>query len=171
MICPWQKRRTLYRVWVSEIMLQQTQVSAVIPYYRTFMQRFPSLRKLAEAPLDDVLACWSGLGYYARARNLHAAAQQIHADTGRLPRTTEQWMRLPGVGRSTAGAIVSLTLDQPALMLDGNARRVISRPPRLVFEGSCRLVAGRRTTAARAGGRRLHPGADGLGRAMLHPHA
>ena len=124
---PWQQRRTLYRVWVSEIMLQQTQVHTVIPYYQAFMRKFPSLKKLAEAPLDEVLASWSGLGYYARARNLHTAAQQIRADTGRLPRTTEQWMQLPGIGRSTAGAIVSLTLDQPAPMLDGNARRVIAR--------------------------------------------
>ena len=124
---PWQHRRTLYRVWVSEIMLQQTQVATVIPYYRRFMRQFPNVKQLAEAPLDAVLACWSGLGYYARARNLHQAARIIRDAGGRLPRTVDGWTRLPGVGRSTAGAIVALTLDQPAPMLDGNARRVIAR--------------------------------------------
>ncbi len=124
---PWQRRRTLYRVWVSEIMLQQTQVATVIPYFRRFMRQFPSVKQLAEAPLDSVLACWSGLGYYARARHLHQAAAIIRDSGGRLPRTVDGWMRLPGVGRSTAGAIVSLALDLPAPMLDGNARRVIAR--------------------------------------------
>lgn len=124
---PWQRQRTLYRVWVSEIMLQQTQVATVIPYFHRFMREFPSVKRLAEAPLDAVLAHWSGLGYYARARNLHQAARVIRSSGGRLPRTAEDWARLPGVGRSTAGAIISLTLDQPAPMLDGNARRVIAR--------------------------------------------
>lgn len=124
---PWQRQRTLYRVWVSEIMLQQTQVATVIPYFRRFMRAFPSVKRLAEAPLDAVLACWSGLGYYARARHLHQAARIIRGSGGRLPRTTKEWAHLPGVGRSTAGAIVSLTLDEPAPMLDGNARRVIAR--------------------------------------------
>ena len=108
-------------------MLQQTQVATVIPYFRRFMTHFPNVKRLAEAPLDAVLARWSGLGYYARARNLHQAAQQIRAEGGRLPRSVDAWMRLPGVGRSTAGAIVSLALGQPAPMLDGNARRVIAR--------------------------------------------
>lgn len=124
---PWQRRRTLYRVWVSEIMLQQTQVATVIPYFRRFMRQFPNTKQLAEAPLDSVLACWSGLGYYARARRLHQAAQAIRHSGGRLPRTVEDWMHLPGIGRSTAGAIVSLALNQPAPMLDGNAQRVIAR--------------------------------------------
>jgi len=124
---PWQRQRTLYRVWVSEIMLQQTQVATVIPYFQRFMRAFPSVKRLAETPLDAVLACWSGLGYYARARHLHQAARIIRSSGGQLPRTVEDWVRLPGVGRSTAGAIVSLTLDQPAPMLDGNARRVIAR--------------------------------------------
>ena len=124
---PWQRQRTLYRVWVSEIMLQQTQVATVAPYFQRFMRNFPSVKRLAEAPLDSVLACWSGLGYYARARHLHQAARVIRDSGGRLPRTVEGWMCLPGVGRSTAGAIVALTLDQPAPMLDGNARRVIAR--------------------------------------------
>ena len=124
---PWQRQRTLYRVWISEIMLQQTQVATVIPYFRRFMRQFPNVKQLAEAPLDSVLACWSGLGYYARARHLHQAAQVIRGSGGRLPRTVEDWMHLPGIGRSTAGAIVSLALNQPAPMLDGNARRVIAR--------------------------------------------
>ena len=124
---PWQRRRTLYRAWISEVMLQQTQVSTVIPYFQRFMRKFPSVRRLAQAPLDSVLACWSGLGYYARARHLHEAARMICDSGGRLPRTIEDWMRVPGVGRSTAGAIISLALDLPAPMLDGNARRVISR--------------------------------------------
>lgn len=124
---PWQRQRTLYRVWVSEVMLQQTQVTTVVPYFQRFMRQFPSVKQLAKAPLDSVLACWSGLGYYARARHLHQAARAIRDSGGRLPRTVDGWMRLPGVGRSTAGAIVSLVLDQPAPMLDGNARRVIAR--------------------------------------------
>ena len=124
---PWQHQRTPYRVWVSEIMLQQTQVATVVPYFQRFMKEFPSVKRLAEAPLDAVLACWSGLGYYARARHLHQAARIIRSSGGRLPRTVEDWMHLPGVGRSTAGAVVSLALDRPASMLDGNARRVISR--------------------------------------------
>ena len=108
-------------------MLQQTQVATVIPYFRRFMRQFPNVKQLAESPLDSVLACWSGLGYYARARHLHQAAQVIRGSGGRLPRTVEDWMHLPGIGRSTAGAIVSLALNQPAPMLDGNARRVIAR--------------------------------------------
>ncbi len=124
---PWQRPGNLYRIWVSEIMLQQTQVATVIPYFRRFVRSFPNLKQLAEAPLDSVLAHWSGLGYYARARNLHQAARLLRAEGGRLPRTVEQWMQLPGVGRSTAGAIVSLGLNQPAVMLDGNARRVLAR--------------------------------------------
>ena len=136
---PWQKQRTLYRVWVSEIMLQQTQVATVIPYFRQFMREFPSVKRLAEAPLDAVLANWSGLGYYARARHLHEAAQAIRSAGGRLPRTAEHWMNLPGVGRSTAGAIVSLALNQPAPMLDGNARRVIARHQGLLLTGNASL--------------------------------
>lgn len=124
---PWQRPRTLYRVWVSEVMLQQTQVATVVPYFRRFVRAFPNVKQLAEAPLDAVLAHWSGLGYYRRARHLHQAARCIRAGGGRLPRTVEGWMSLPGVGRSTAGAIVSLALDRPAPMLDGNARRVIAR--------------------------------------------
>ena len=124
---PWQRPRTLYRVWVSEIMLQQTRVAAAAPYFRRFLRAYPSVKRLAAAPLDEVLALWAGLGYYARARNLHRAARIIRAAGGRLPRAVEDWQDLPGVGPSTAGAIVSLALDRPAVMLDANAKRVIAR--------------------------------------------
>ena len=125
---PWQSDRTPYRVWVSEIMLQQTQVATVIPYYERFMQRFPDVRTLAAAPVDEVLHLWSGLGYYARARNLHRAAGQICAEHGgELPRTFAGLACLPGVGRSTAGAILALSLGERFPILDGNVRRVLSR--------------------------------------------
>jgi A/G-specific adenine glycosylase len=125
---PWQRRRTAYRVWVSEIMLQQTQVTTVIPYYERFMQRFPDVRTLAAAPLDEVLHLWSGLGYYARARNLHRAAVRIAAEhRGRFPRSFEAVADLPGVGRSTAGAILALSHGERFPILDGNVRRVLSR--------------------------------------------
>jgi A/G-specific adenine glycosylase len=125
---PWQSRRSPYRVWVSEIMLQQTRVSTVIPFYRRFMRRFPSIKSLAEAPMDDVLHHWTGLGYYARARNLQKAAQQIMAEhSGRFPRALEQASSLPGIGRSTAGAILSLSRGQRHPILDGNVKRVLAR--------------------------------------------
>ena len=125
---PWQSDRTPYRVWVSEIMLQQTQVATVIPYYERFMQRFPDVRTLAAAPVDEVLHLWSGLGYYARARNLRRAAVQICAEHGgELPRTFAGLECLPGVGRSTAGAILALSLGERFPILDGNVRRVLSR--------------------------------------------
>lgn len=125
---PWQKNTTPYRVWVSEIMLQQTQVSTVIPYYETFMQRFPDVQALAAAPVDDVLHLWTGLGYYARARNLHKAAQVLVTEhKGEFPATVEEVATLPGIGRSTAGAILSLSRQQHAVILDGNVKRVLSR--------------------------------------------
>jgi A/G-specific adenine glycosylase len=125
---PWQHPRSPYRVWVSEIMLQQTQVATVIPYFERFMARFPDLPALARAPLDEVLACWSGLGYYARAHNLHKAAQQVVAEhEGRLPESAEALAVLPGIGASTANAIVSQAHDVPAVVLDGNVRRVLAR--------------------------------------------
>ena len=125
---PWQHPRTAYRVWVSEIMLQQTQVATVIPYFERWMGAFPDVRTLAAAPLDDVLAHWSGLGYYARARNLHRAAG-ICADQhgGVLPLDADVLMALPGIGLSTANAIVSQVTDRPAAVLDGNVRRVLAR--------------------------------------------
>ena len=125
---PWQRDRSPYRVWVSEIMLQQTQVATVIPYFERFMARFPSLQSLADAPLDAVLHHWSGLGYYARARNLHRAARQLSTEhQGRFPERIEAVEALPGIGRSTAGAILSLALDQRHPILDGNVKRVLSR--------------------------------------------
>jgi A/G-specific adenine glycosylase len=125
---PWQRARTPYRVWVSEIMLQQTQVGTVIGYYERFMQRFPTVNALAAAPLDDVLHLWSGLGYYSRARNLHRAAQILVAQhAAELPEDPEALERLPGIGRSTAAAIVALALDRRATILDGNVRRVLAR--------------------------------------------
>ncbi len=125
---PWQQNTTPYRVWVSEIMLQQTQVSTAIPYYETFMQRFPDVQALAAAPQDDVLHLWTGLGYYARARNLHKAAQVlVHDHGGEFPATVEGIAELPGIGRSTAGAILSLSRQQRAVILDGNVKRVLSR--------------------------------------------
>jgi len=125
---PWQKERTPYRVWISEIMLQQTQVSTVIPYFERFMHRFPDVATLADAPTDEVLHLWTGLGYYARARNLHAAAKRIRDEFGgRFPTDFEAVTSLPGIGRSTAGAILSLALGQRHAILDGNVKRVLTR--------------------------------------------
>jgi A/G-specific adenine glycosylase len=125
---PWQVDRTPYRVWVSEIMLQQTQVSTVIPYFERFMRRFPDVRSLADAPADEVLHLWTGLGYYARARNLQRAAQTIRDEhAGVFPRTLEAVMALPGVGRSTAGAILALSGNARHPILDGNVKRVLAR--------------------------------------------
>ena len=125
---PWQRLRTLYRVWVSEIMLQQTQVATVIPYYERFLKRFPNLNILAKAPVDEVLHLWTGLGYYARARNLHQTAKRIVAEHGgRFPAEFEQVAALPGIGRSTAGAILALSRGQRHAILDGNVKRVLAR--------------------------------------------
>ncbi len=125
---PWQQDRTPYRVWVSEIMLQQTQVRTVVAYYERFMGRFPDVRSLADAPVDEVLHLWSGLGYYARARNLHRAAVHIRDDYGgEFPVQFAQLAALPGIGRSTAGAILALALGARFPILDGNARRVLAR--------------------------------------------
>ena len=125
---PWQHPRTPYRVWVSEIMLQQTQVATVVPYFERWMATFPDLATLAAAPQDEVLSLWSGLGYYARARNLHKAAGICMAEHGgELPASAEQLAALPGIGPSTANAIVSQSTDRPAAVLDGNVRRVLAR--------------------------------------------
>jgi A/G-specific adenine glycosylase len=125
---PWQDNRTPYRVWVSEIMLQQTQVSTVIPYYQRFMERFPTVKALADAPIDDVLHLWTGLGYYARARNLHRSAVKVRDEFGgEFPSSFEAVAELPGIGRSTAGAILALSQGQRFPILDGNVRRVLSR--------------------------------------------
>ena len=125
---PWQQNKTLYGVWLSEVMLQQTQVATVIPYFERFVKTFPNLTALADAPLDEVLHLWTGLGYYARARNLHKAAQVMRDQySGKFPTEFEQVLALPGVGRSTAGAILSSCLNAPYAILDGNVKRVLSR--------------------------------------------
>ena len=125
---PWQKNRTPYRVWVSEIMLQQTQVATVIPYYERFMARFPEVGDLAQAPIDDVLSLWTGLGYYARARNLHKTACIVAKEyDGEFPNSVEGLESLPGIGRSTAGAILTLGHGGWAPILDGNVKRVLAR--------------------------------------------
>jgi A/G-specific adenine glycosylase len=125
---PWRRTRDPYAVWVSEIMLQQTRVETVAPRYARWMARFPSVTALAAAPLDDVLAEWAGLGYYARARNLHASARLCAAEHGgQLPRRLDEIGRLPGIGRYTAGAIASIAFEFPAPILDGNVERVLAR--------------------------------------------
>jgi A/G-specific adenine glycosylase len=125
---PWQQTRDPYRVWLSEVMLQQTQVEAVIPYYRRFLGRFPDVLALARASEEEVLRLWSGLGYYARARNLHRAARQVARDhAGRFPDTVDALAALPGVGRSTAAAIGAFAFGRRAAILDGNVKRVLSR--------------------------------------------
>ncbi len=125
---PWQRPATPYRVWVSEIMLQQTQVGVVVPYFERFMARFPDIESLAGAETDAVLALWSGLGYYARARNLHRTACRIVAEhDGRFPNRLDAVQALPGIGRSTAGAILSLALGRREPILDGNVKRVLAR--------------------------------------------
>ncbi len=125
---PWQQDISAYRVWVSEIMLQQTQVNTVIPYYLAFMKSFPTVQRLARAPIDQVLHHWAGLGYYARARNLHKAANYVVDELGgEFPKTVEDMEKLPGVGRSTAGAIISIAYRKRAPILDGNVKRVLAR--------------------------------------------
>ncbi len=125
---PWRHTRDPYRIWLSEIMLQQTTVAAVIPYYSRFLKRFPTVEALASATLDEVIALWAGLGYYSRARNLHRAARQVVEErAGFFPDTLEALAALPGVGRSTAGAILSIAFDKPGPILDGNVRRVLVR--------------------------------------------
>jgi A/G-specific adenine glycosylase len=125
---PWQHPKTAYRVWLSEIMLQQTQVKTVIVYFTRFIKRFPTLKSLALADIDDVLRLWAGLGYYARARNLHRTAQIIYQEHhGRFPNTIASLQQLPGIGRSTAGAIVAIAFGEQAAILDGNVKRVLTR--------------------------------------------
>lgn len=125
---PWQNTRDAYRVWLSEIMLQQTQVTAVIPYYQRFLERFPDVASLAAAPVEDVMSCWSGLGYYTRARNLHRCAQRICAEYGgTFPADPDLLAQLPGIGRSTAAAISAFAYGTRAAILDGNVKRVFCR--------------------------------------------
>ncbi|WP_413700372.1 A/G-specific adenine glycosylase [Psychromonas sp. KJ10-10] len=125
---PWQIDKSLYKTWVSEVMLRQTQVVTVIPYFNKFMRAFPTLEYLANAPIDEVLHHWTGLGYYARARNLHKAAQTVRDQFGgKFPEDFEDVLALSGIGRSTAGAILSLTLNKHFAILDGNVKRVLTR--------------------------------------------
>ena len=127
-LMPWQKNKTAYRVWVSEIMLQQTQVSKVIDYFNAFVNRFPSLKKLASAKIDEVLEQWAGLGYYHRAHKMHHSAKIIHHQHhGRFPRDLPGLLALPGIGRSTAGAILALAFGKRYAVLDGNVQRVVAR--------------------------------------------
>jgi A/G-specific adenine glycosylase len=123
---PWQGTRNPYRIWLAEVMLQQTQVETVIPYYERFLARFPDVAALAGATEDEVLQLWSGLGYYARGRNLHAAARAVAARGG-FPRTVEDLEALPGIGRSTAAAIAVFAFGRRAAILDGNVKRVLAR--------------------------------------------
>lgn len=125
---PWQHDRTPYRVWIAEIMLQQTQVVTVTKHYDRFLDRFPTIAALAKSQQDDVLAAWHGLGYYRRALNIHVTAKQVmQQHGGELPRTVQELQALPGIGRSTAGAILSLAYQIPAPILDGNVRRILAR--------------------------------------------
>lgn len=125
---PWKRKRDPYRIWVSEIMLQQTQVATVIPYFQRFITKFPDVKSLARAELDEVLHRWTGLGYYARARNLHKAAHRILQEHGGVfPDQFEAVADLPGIGRSTAGAILALAFERPYPILEGNVKRVLAR--------------------------------------------
>ena len=125
---PWQNITNPYAIWVSEIMLQQTQVAAVIGYYAKFIERFPTIASLANATQEEVLQYWSGLGYYSRARNLHTAAQKITDDFGgKFPQDFDDILSLPGIGRSTAAAISTFALNIPLPILDGNVKRVFAR--------------------------------------------
>jgi A/G-specific adenine glycosylase len=134
---PWRRDRDPYRVWVSEIMLQQTRVVAVLEHYRAFLEAFPTVQALARAPEDQVLALWSGLGYYRRARMLHKAARVVvHESGGVIPRAVEELRKLPGVGRYTAAAIASISHGEPVAVVDGNVERVLSR-----LDGEPRLAA------------------------------
>lgn len=125
---PWQRNSLAYNIWVSEIMLQQTRVETVIPYYEKFMQHFPTVNELAAADVDEVLHLWTGLGYYARARNLHKAAQKIAVEyQGQFPEQLDEVIALPGVGRSTAAAVLAMSFNQAYAILDGNVKRVLAR--------------------------------------------
>ncbi|WP_298829334.1 A/G-specific adenine glycosylase [uncultured Piscinibacter sp.] len=146
---PWQRTRDPYRVWLSEIMLQQTQVATVLGYYERFLQRFPDVQTLAAAPQDDVLALWSGLGYYSRARNLHRCAQVVVAEHGgSFPADSSMLTQLPGIGRSTAAAIAAFCFGERVAILDGNVKRVLTRV--LGFDGDLTESAQERALWSRA---------------------
>ncbi len=145
---PWRESRDPYAIWVSEVMLQQTTVAAVVPYFERFLQRFPTVAALAEADEDDVLRLWEGLGYYSRARNLQKAAQRVVAPeadggfAGRFPATADEWQKLPGIGRYTAGAIVGFAFDTPAPIVEANTQRLYARL--MGYEGGLTTAEGRR---------------------------
>jgi A/G-specific adenine glycosylase len=148
---PWRRESDPYAIWIAEVMLQQTQIATVIPYFERWMARFPTVEQLAQASLDDVLKQWQGLGYYSRARNLHAAAKQIVQDyQGQLPQTVEELLSLPGIGRYTAGAIASIAYDTAVPVVDGNVVRVLSRL--FDIEADVTLPATQRQLWATAGG-------------------
>ena len=141
---PWQRTRDAYRIWLSEIMLQQTQVATVIPYYERFLARFPDVASLAAAPGDDVMALWSGLGYYARARNLHRAASEVmERHGGEFPVASEALAQLPGIGRSTAAAIAAFACGERGAILDGNVRRVLARHAGIAGDTASAVVMSR----------------------------
>ena len=148
---PWQGTRDPYRIWLSEVMLQQTQVAAVIPYFERFVARFPTVAALASAAEDDVLALWSGLGYYARARNLHRAAKEVVARFGGyFPVQFDAVLELPGIGRSTAAAIVAFATGEPHAILDGNVKRVLARHAGVPGDPSSTAVLAKLWQAAEA---------------------
>jgi len=163
---PWRRRRTAYRVWISELMLQQTRVDQVRPYFDRFMQRFPNLKTLASAPLQEVLKCWEGLGYYTRARNLHKTAQYLmEHHRGRFPDTYEGLLDLPGIGPYTAAAVASLAFHRDHAVLDGNVIRVVSRW--LACEGDVRLPATRRALQQQVDGLLIKGDAARFNEAMM----
>jgi len=162
---PWQGTRDPYRIWLSEIMLQQTQVAAVVPYYERFLARFPDIASLARASEEEVLELWSGLGYYARGRNLRLAAREI-ARQGSFPDTTDEILALPGIGPSTAAAIAAFAFGRRAAILDGNVKRVLARY--FGVEGEKAPMGARGKTAAGARNRGLYPGPHGPGRDRMH---
>jgi A/G-specific adenine glycosylase len=139
---PWRRTTNPYPVWVSEIMLQQTRVATALPYFETFLERFPTVHDLAAADVDEVLALWSGLGYYRRARQMHAAARQVVADGGHFPETSEGLLQLPGIGPYTAAAVASICFDEVIPVMDGNVERVLAR--RLALPGDVKRAATRR---------------------------
>lgn len=139
---PWRQSRDPYRIWLSEVMLQQTRVETVLPYYERFLARFPTVEDLAAAPVEEVLALWSGLGYYRRARQLHAAARQVAARGEGFPRTAAALLELPGIGGYTAAAVASIAFGEPVPVLDGNVERVVARL--LAFAGDAKSGPARR---------------------------
>jgi A/G-specific adenine glycosylase len=157
---PWQQTRDPYRVWLSEIMLQQTQVATVLGYYQRFLDRFPTIAALAAAPLDDVFGLWSGLGYYSRARNLHRCAQEVvDKHGGRMPPSAAQLQELPGIGRSTAAAIAAFCFGERVAILDGNVKRVLTRV--LAFDGDLATGAAEKALWAQATGLLPHDDVEG----------